>query len=246
MPAGGRKFFTPDEATALLPVIRQRLLRLRRLYQKARQSYREMEQIKAVGYKPDGTLIMSYDYKLARQALRAAIEEANQLLAEIHGLGCLVKDVDLGLVDFPARINGEPVLLCWRLGEPRVAYYHGEHEGFRGRKPLPPDLTVTSSPSATGNGTPGRGPAKGDTGMPPAAAPGSSGGAAAGERGAASPKTGEERAAAGGGSGDERTGTGPRPGQDPAAGGHRTDDGGQPGGPHSGEAGADGTTGRDR
>ena len=152
MPGGGRKFFTPEEATALLPAIRQRLLRLRRLYQKARQSYREMEQIKAVGYKPDGTLIMAYDYKLARQALRAAVEEANRLLAEIHGFGCLVKDVDLGLVDFPARINGEPVLLCWRLGEPRVAYYHGEHEGFRGRKPIPP--AAGAAPS-DGEGTAG-------------------------------------------------------------------------------------------
>lgn len=148
MPAGGRKFFTPEEATALLPVIRQRLLRLRRLYQKARQSYREMEQIKAVGYKPDGTLIMAYDYKLARQALRSAIEEANRLLAEIHGFGCLVKDVDLGLVDFPAQLDGKPVLLCWRLGEPRVAYYHGEHEGFRGRKPLPPRASFQHRPAS--------------------------------------------------------------------------------------------------
>lgn len=173
MPAGGRKFFTPEEATALLPAIRQRLLRLRRLYQKARQSYREMEQIKAVGYKPDGTLIMAYDYKLARQALRAAVEEANQLLAEIHGFGCLVKDVDLGLVDFPARLNGEPVLLCWRLGEPRVAYYHGEHEGFRGRKPLPPGESEPAGgtgtgapwrPSRSGRPTAGRGgPADGTT-----------------------------------------------------------------------------------
>lgn len=137
--APGRKWFTPEEATALLPEIRQRLIRLRRLYQKARQCYREMEQIKAVGKKPDGTLIMAYDYQLARQSLRQAIEQANQLLAEIHRFGCLVKDVDLGLVDFPSLINGEPVLLCWRLGEPRVAHYHGEHEGFRGRKPIPGD-----------------------------------------------------------------------------------------------------------
>jgi len=134
---GRRRLFTPEEATALLPEIRQRLLRLRRLYQQARDCYREMEQIKAVGYKPDGSLIMAYDYELARRALRESVEQANRLLAEIHSLGCLVKDVELGLVDFPARINGEPVLLCWRLGEPRVAYYHGEHEGFRGRKPIP-------------------------------------------------------------------------------------------------------------
>ncbi|EKP95455.1 DUF2203 domain-containing protein [Thermaerobacter subterraneus] len=193
MPAGGRKFFTPEEATALLPVIRQRLLRLRRLYQKARQSYREMEQIEAVGYKPDGTLIMSYDYKLARQALRAAVEEANQLLAEIHSLGCLVKDVDLGLVDFPARLNGEPVLLCWRLGEPRVAYYHGEHEGFRGRKPIPP---------ARGGGSASCGPAGWDAASEGIGPGGSSAGSspprwrrAAGHNGSTGPGTGPDEPA---------------------------------------------------
>ncbi len=136
---------------------------------------------------------MSYDYKLARQALRAAVEEANQLLAEIHSLGCLVKDVDLGLVDFPARLNGEPVLLCWRLGEPRVAYYHGEHEGFRGRKPIPP---------ARGGGSASCGPAGWDAAPEGIGPGGSSAGSspprwrrAAGHNGSAGPGTGPDEPA---------------------------------------------------
>lgn len=54
----------------------------------------------------------------------------------IHALGALVKDPDTGLVDFPARIEGEDAYLCWQLGEAEIAYWHGVEEGFAGRKPL--------------------------------------------------------------------------------------------------------------
>ena len=58
-------------------------------------------------------------------------------VARIHEAGGLVKDLDAGLVDFPARREGVEVLLCWRLGEEEVGYWHGLEEGFSGRKPLP-------------------------------------------------------------------------------------------------------------
>jgi hypothetical protein len=58
-------------------------------------------------------------------------------VARIHEAGALVKDLDEGLVDFPARREGVDVLLCWRLGEDEVGYWHGLDEGFSGRKPLP-------------------------------------------------------------------------------------------------------------
>jgi hypothetical protein len=58
-------------------------------------------------------------------------------VARIHEAGGLVKDLDAGLVDFPARREGVEVLLCWRLGEDEVGYWHGLEEGFSGRKPLP-------------------------------------------------------------------------------------------------------------
>ena len=58
-------------------------------------------------------------------------------VARIHEAGALVKDLDQGLVDFPARREGEDVLLCWRLGEDEIGYWHGLGEGFSGRKPLP-------------------------------------------------------------------------------------------------------------
>jgi hypothetical protein len=58
-------------------------------------------------------------------------------VARIHEAGALVKDLDEGLVDFPARREGVDVLLCWRLGEDEVGYWHGLDEGFSGRKRLP-------------------------------------------------------------------------------------------------------------
>ncbi|HEU5065097.1 MAG TPA: DUF2203 domain-containing protein [Gaiellaceae bacterium] len=58
-------------------------------------------------------------------------------VARIHEAGGLVKDLDAGLVDFPAQREGVEVLLCWRLGEDEVGYWHGLDEGFSGRKPLP-------------------------------------------------------------------------------------------------------------
>ena len=57
-------------------------------------------------------------------------------VARIHELGALVKDLDAGLVDFPATRDGEDVLLCWRFGENEVAFWHGVDEGFSARKPL--------------------------------------------------------------------------------------------------------------
>ena len=58
-------------------------------------------------------------------------------VARIHEAGALVKDLDQGLVDFPAQREGVDVLLCWRLGEDEIGYWHGLEEGFSGRKPLP-------------------------------------------------------------------------------------------------------------
>jgi hypothetical protein len=75
--------------------------------------------------------------------LAAAVERESAALAEavrgIQELGAQVKDLDTGLIDFPARNRDEDVLLCWQLGEPEVAYWHGPDDGFAGRRPLPLD-----------------------------------------------------------------------------------------------------------
>jgi hypothetical protein len=59
-----------------------------------------------------------------------------QCVNGIHGLGAQVKDADEGLVDFPALRDDEEVLLCWKLGEDEVAFWHGLEDGFAGRRPV--------------------------------------------------------------------------------------------------------------
>jgi hypothetical protein len=62
--------------------------------------------------------------------------EIVRLIHRIESYGCVVKDIDLGLIDFPSTRDGEPVYLCWKAGEPRIDHWHGIEEGFQSRKPL--------------------------------------------------------------------------------------------------------------
>jgi hypothetical protein len=76
--------------------------------------------------------------ELARVEAEIA-EEAKgvaQCVNQIHGLGAQVKDADEGLVDFPALREGDEILLCWKVGEDEIAYWHGLEDGFAGRQPV--------------------------------------------------------------------------------------------------------------
>jgi len=72
-----------------------------------------------------------------QQRLDEEVAGIARCVARIHELGALVKDLDQGLVDFPAQWGDEDVLLCWRLGEDEIGFWHGLDEGFSGRRPLP-------------------------------------------------------------------------------------------------------------
>ena len=67
----------------------------------------------------------------------ATLVRYNEALGEIGSLGCQVKDIRRGLVDFPSILSGKEVLLCWRAGEEKVGYYHEIDAGFAGRRPIP-------------------------------------------------------------------------------------------------------------
>jgi len=62
--------------------------------------------------------------------------EIVRLIHRIESFGCIVKDIDLGLLDFPSTRDGEPIFLCWKAGEPSVCLWHSADEGFRERKPI--------------------------------------------------------------------------------------------------------------
>ena len=74
------------------------------------------------------------------------ISQIKDALDRIHATGCVVKDLDTGLLDFPAILKNEEVYLCWRLGEDRIRFYHRQDEGFAGRKPIDPEDTGPKHP----------------------------------------------------------------------------------------------------
>jgi hypothetical protein len=72
-----------------------------------------------------------------RKAERVKAEQrAKDAMAEIDSIGVQVKDLDIGLLDFPCEVEGEIILLCWKLGEKSITHWHGTHEGFASRKPI--------------------------------------------------------------------------------------------------------------
>ena len=86
-----------------------------------------------------GGIIVPYE-KLAalRVEHQQLAETMKSALNRILETGCVIKDLDVGLLDFPAVIGNEEVYLCWKLGEDRIRFYHRQDEGFSGRKPLDP------------------------------------------------------------------------------------------------------------
>ncbi len=132
------KLFTLEEANSLLPRLEPLIWRLAIRRQELREHQEPLAEFRALASRSGGALPGS---RYAR-----AKEESARLLAEIHDgvrqvedLGCVIKDLDLGLVDFLARRGREQVYLCWRLGEPEIRHWHGLHEGFAGRRPLGDD-----------------------------------------------------------------------------------------------------------
>ena len=71
-----------------------------------------------------------------RETVEASHAELNEIVARFTAQGVQVKDMDRGLIDFPAEVDGQDALLCWHVGEPRIAFWHSPDDGFAGRRPL--------------------------------------------------------------------------------------------------------------
>ena len=130
------KYFERGEAEELLPFIAQRLAQARAFKQEIdtldAALARTMARIMVLGGSIPPLTELS-ERKWAREQLVGQLQEA---VSGIQETGCLVKDVEEGLVDFPSLRDGEEVYLCWKLGEERIRYWHGIQEGFAGRKSL--------------------------------------------------------------------------------------------------------------
>ena len=127
--------FTPDEANAALADVRplaEQMVEAKRALDEAQ----EQSDDAARSISGNGGGIPPAELAALHEQLEQRTTELAAIVDELLELGVQVKDLDSGLVDFPSLRDGEQVLLCWRLGEDEVAFWHGLEDGFAGRRPL--------------------------------------------------------------------------------------------------------------
>ena len=130
------KTFTLSEAQTLLPVVEALLRRAQTAGVRAGEIEMEMQQLSQRIFLSGG---MHVDVTVAarrRAELDKSVQEAKDTVSEIEEIGVQLKDLEQGLLDFPCVIDGKTVLLCWKLGEKEIGYWHAPEDGFAGRKPL--------------------------------------------------------------------------------------------------------------
>ncbi len=128
--------FTLEEAQSLLPVL-ESLLRTSIDGKKLIESVDDEFQALAHRVFLNGGMSLKVVYLARRKAEREkTIQRVKDALAEIDSIGVQVKDLDIGLLDFPCEVDGTTILLCWKLGELGITHWHGTEEGFAGRKPI--------------------------------------------------------------------------------------------------------------
>jgi hypothetical protein len=127
--------FSLAEANELVPRLELILERMQRVGAKIREEMAILAQ--EIGEKRLAEISVHQLIQL-KPAFHPLFEQLSQSVEEIESHGCFFKGLELGLVDFPAKIDGEMVELCWQYGEKEVSFYHGREEGFVGRRPLDP------------------------------------------------------------------------------------------------------------
>ena len=134
------KRFTLVEAQSLIPQL-DRLLRdavqAKSEYQAAEQVIQEFtERVMMMG----GIAVNRDKAVESRSRRDAAAAQLRASIEQVQELGCVIKDLDIGLIDFPTLFRGVEVYLCWKLGESGIEFWHPVDEGFSGRKPIDQDF----------------------------------------------------------------------------------------------------------
>lgn len=139
------KTFSLHEAQAMLPVLEGLLRTSMESKQLIEEVDGELEELTQRIF-VNGGMLVEVPYWARRKAQRdKALQKAKDAVAEINAIGVQVKDLDIGLLDFPCRVGEEVVLLCWKLGEKSITHWHGMEEGFDGRKPIDDRITAADS-----------------------------------------------------------------------------------------------------
>jgi hypothetical protein len=130
------RFFTLQQAEKVLPDVASAIreaISLKAEYEQTETDWQNFSHRVAVmgGVQVDRAQFQ--EQKNRREAVALGLKQA---IEKVHEFGCLVKDLDTGLIDFPTLFQGQEVYLCWKLGEAGIQFWHGVNEGFRGRKPI--------------------------------------------------------------------------------------------------------------
>jgi len=131
------RYFMPEDVERLIPQLTACMERVQRAQKTARGSQEwldaEQQRITLSG----GGVVDQAAWRGRRQRVEQSTHTMQQGIEEIQGLGGVIKDLGLGLVDFLHLRDGREVNLCWRYGEQRITHWHGLNEGYAARKPLP-------------------------------------------------------------------------------------------------------------
>lgn len=128
--------FTLDEAQMLLPILESLFRQAINGKKLIEDVDNELQETAHRVFLNGGTNLNVVHLARRKAERERAIRRVKDALAEIDATGVHVKDLDIGLLDFPCKVEGEILLLCWRLGEPTITHWHSTNEGFAGRKPI--------------------------------------------------------------------------------------------------------------
>lgn len=125
-----------EEAQSLLPVLESLLKTAIEGKKSAEAIDAEFQEIAHRVFLNGGTLLKIVPLAKRKAEREKAVQAVKDAITEITAIGVLVKDIDMGLLDFPCVVEGEMILLCWKLGESAITFWHGLEEGYAGRKPI--------------------------------------------------------------------------------------------------------------
>jgi hypothetical protein len=130
------KTFTLEEAQSLLPVLESLLRSAIEGKKQAEAIDAEFQEVAHRVFLNGGTFLKIVPLAKRRADRDKAVQTVKDAITEIASIGVQVKDLDMGLLDFPCVVDGQIILLCWKLGEKAIEFWHGLEEGYAGRKPI--------------------------------------------------------------------------------------------------------------
>ena len=128
------RLFTLAEANALIPRLSRDFAALAQLRESGRQARDALTLLETKG-RSNGKDLATKIRERQDQLTQIDVE-ANRIVENVVAIGCEIKDVDQGLVDFPSRRNDRTVYLCWKIGETTIGFWHELTTGYQGRQPL--------------------------------------------------------------------------------------------------------------